>query len=106
MADLNLSPYSRFQETEVVEKDGNTTFGLWNRPDFLDISKLNKDEVVTVYVDNKYAGKPDVISYDLYDTPKLEWVIIMSNRPRDTVGFPKAGTILKVPSREVVLRGI
>jgi hypothetical protein len=95
---------SRFAETEVIMVNNVTTYGLWVRPDVVNPDDLNQEDIVTYAVDQATAGRPDLISNQQYGTPFLEWVIVMFNRPLNTLGWPKAGTVIKFPSKQAVRR--
>lgn len=95
---------SRFKETETVIKDGRETFGLWTRPTYLFEENLEDEEIIRIQVTQDIAGRPDLISIQQYETSFLDWVIVMFNRPADTLGWPRAGTIIKVPNRNALDR--
>lgn len=103
---LEVDSLSRFKDTEALVKDNVETFGLWVRPDFLKPGNLKEEEIITISVDQKFAGRPDTISQEYYNTPYLEWVVIMFNKPLNTVGWPEAGSVIRIPVREQVIRGI
>lgn len=97
---------SRFFQTEPVIRNGIETFGLWSRPDFLVPSNLNDDDLVKISVDGSLAGRPDLIALQEYETPLLEWVVVMFNRPLNPLGWPQVGTVIKIPKRSAVTRNI
>ena len=104
MADIRIDSLSRFRETETIHKDSVDTFGLWVRPAFLDERNLNEEDIIKVNIDQSRAGRPDLIANEFYETSLLEWIVVMFNRPLNTLGWPRAGTIIKIPSRTAVLR--
>jgi hypothetical protein len=87
-------------------RDGKVSYGLWKRYDFLDENKLNEDEILTINIDQSTAGRPDVIAEEYYESPLLEWVVVMFNRPQDPINWPVAGSVIRIPTRGAVLRGI
>ena len=101
---ISLDSTSRFRETEPVIKDRRETFGLWNRPEQLIEENLNEEEMIRLVIDQRTAGRPDIISQEQYGTPFYDWIIIMFNRPQNTMGFPRAGTVIKIPTSAVVRR--
>ena len=100
---LDLDSTSRFRQTQPINKDGKVTFGLWVRPDALKKENMTQDQIRKFNVTQETAGRPDLISYKAYGTPYLDWVIIMHNRPINTLNWPKAGTQIEVPVKSVVL---
>jgi hypothetical protein len=103
---LLFNSTSRFKNTEPIVVDGKETLGRWVRPDFLKEGALQEQDIVRLNIDQKYAGRPDVIATDLYGTPSLDWVITMYCRPINTLGWPRAGTVIKVPSTAAVQRSL
>lgn len=101
---IQTNSLSRFNETEPIVRDGVSTFGLWIRPDVINIKDINEQDLVTIKVDQRHAGRPDVIANEQYGTSFLEWVVVMFNRPLNPLGWPQAGTIIKIPNRQVVSR--
>ncbi len=101
---IETSSFSRFTETEAIVRDGKENFGRWVRPDFLKPDLLAEEEIFTLFIDGAFAGRPDLIADDLYDSPFFEWVLIMFNKPKDTLGWPESGDTIKYPSRTVVLQ--
>ena len=95
---------SRFKEADFIRKDGIDTFGLWVRPTFLIEENLEDEDIIKVNIDQSRAGRPDQIANEFYGTPLLEWVVVMFNRPLNTLGWPQAGTVIKIPTRITVFR--
>lgn len=80
-------------------------YGMMKRFDFLDKDSINDNDVVSIAIDGRTAGRPDVISFRLYGTPLFKWVLILFNNvinPFD--GWPQNGTVIKAPSRNAVWR--
>lgn len=103
---IELSSFSRFNGTEAFIRDGKEVFGRWARPDFLNEDKLNENDISKVFIDNTLAGRPDLIANQAYGTPFLEWVIIMFNNPKDLLGWPKAGTVIKVVNKNKIITNV
>ena len=103
---LDLPSTSRFTQTPIIIRNNKETFGRWVRPDFLDESLLNEDQIITISINSTLAGRPDVIADREYGSPFLEWVVVMFNRPKDTIGFPRIGTVIKLPEASLVALNI
>jgi hypothetical protein len=99
---ITVDSLSRFGSTEIVSKNGIISFGLWNRYNFTNLNDLPEEDVTTIQINQNFAGRPDLIANEYYGSPYLEWIVTMSNRPLDPLGFPKAGTIIKIPKRGAV----
>lgn len=58
------------------------------------------DELITV--GTKYEGRPDLLSYDRYGTPRLWWVFVLRNmnKIKDPLEDFTADLQIYVPSRE------
>jgi hypothetical protein len=103
---INTDSNSRFKFSESVIIDGKETFGMWKRPNFMKIENVPDTEVTYLAIDQSTAGRPDLISGLMYGTPLLEWVVIMFNKPLNPIGWPKAGTVIQLPSTSVVRNGL
>lgn len=93
MADYeNTSPYSA---TPV----GRETLGLLNKRLF----EFMQDDVL-YEIDSFYEHRPDLLSYDLYGTPKLWWCF--QHRNMDTITDPiwsfTAGTLIRIPKKSTL----
>lgn len=102
-----MTDFLRFGNTEKTIVDGKETYGLWNQPPWLK-EKPDDSDMVSYVVPSNHDGRPDLISYEFYGTPLLSWVIIAFNArffhsdARDVLGWPKTGTLLKMPTRSLV----
>lgn len=103
---IQLEDFSRFKFSEPIVRDGKETFGRWHRPDFLRIENIPENEIGILNINQSLAGRPDLISQQLYGTPLLMWVVVLFNRPLNPTGWPKAGTIIRVPSSKVVYSNV
>lgn len=63
---------------------------------------------VPYQVDPVYNFRPDLLSNDIYDTPKLWWVFAMRNpnELRDPIFDFVAGNIIMVPSTDSVKKAL
>lgn len=96
--------FMRFKNTPlIVSVDGNNTYGLFKKYSFLDEANLDENDIVKVVVDSTIAGRPDLISSNLYSTTIYDWIIIMFNKVQNPLNWPKVGDIIKAPKRSVVL---
>jgi hypothetical protein len=55
----------------------------------------------TYTIENQYENRPDLLSYDLYGTPKLWWVFVQRNMDvlKDPIYDFKPGTKIKLPKK-------
>jgi hypothetical protein len=97
---INQIRNARFNESMPIIFDGKESFGMWKKPKFLDGRPF--EETVEYVVDNTKAGRPDLISDEIYGTPQLYWVVISAMRPMVTTNWPNAGDVLKLPSSSEV----
>jgi hypothetical protein len=69
--------------------------GVWRSPG---ISPSTTDEFITV--SQRYLHRPDLLSYDLYGTPRLWWVFALLNQDsiKDPIYDLEPGIELRVPS--------
>lgn len=59
-----------------------------------------KDDIIYT-IENKYHNRPDLLSYDLYGTPRLWWVFAQRNMEiiKDPVYDFQAGTQIHLPKK-------
>jgi hypothetical protein len=96
---IDLPSDSRYKLTEaVVTRDGQETFGIMGKFDFLDSEKY-----IEYKIPAGFAGRPDLISNEVYGTPSFYWVVIMFNRPRNPLRWPSVGDIIRLPVNSVVI---
>lgn len=100
---IEKEPQSRFNLSTPIIFDGVETFGLLTQFPFLDPNNLQPSDIVTLTITADLAGKPWAIANQLYNSPVLDWVIVLFNKPLNPVGWPKIGTVIKAPSNSVVL---
>lgn len=92
-----IHPYSRFNSHPLFQdpETGNTFIGSWSPP-FFPLKSTDKSMMVTY----QYAFRPDIISYEYYNTPLLAWVICYVNdisNPYDKVTGIIPGMVLRIP---------
>ncbi len=103
---IQIDDDSRFSDTMPIIYDGRETFGVWRPQEFFDIDPDDETKVGKLVVKNDRAGRPDLISQDLYGTVRLYWVIIMFNKPKNPFGFPQTGTTIRYPFKDLVLANL
>lgn len=91
---------SRYFETSLINFNGKKTFGLFEPPQW--IRALTNDQLYNLSIPSEFEGRPDLISNRLYGSPNLYWVILWINQPLQPFGWPKAGSIIRYVSPEVV----
>lgn len=104
-----ISEFSRFNGTERTIIRGNETFGAWAQQSWLKVKP--DDRFIKVFqVDNRYDGRPDLISDDVYNTPLLSWVLIAFNAihyndklARSAFRWPRSGSTIYYPSDVIVI---
>lgn len=100
-------PQSRFRLSKaVVTTTGAETFALMTKHFFLDSKNLRDDQITSVEITPDLAGKPWAIADKLYNSPMLDWVIILFNRPLNPVNWPQIGTVIKAPIQSIVLPNV
>ena len=64
------------------------------------------DQVYTV--ERTYAFRPDLLSYDLYGTPRLWWVFAQRNPDKleEPIYDFKPGVVIKLPKKENLLKDL
>src|SRR3982751_3854099 len=87
--------------TSVVNK---RSVGWWERNP--DISAQADDDIIIQSLPVVYAGRPDLLSFDLYENNNLEWIILQSNKIVDINEEFVAGVKLRVPSKRRVFSNI
>ncbi len=102
MAELFKST-SRFKLTDPIEFNGHITVGLMKKFTFLDKTKLDDGDILKIEVQNNRAGRPDLISEDIYGTTLFKWVIILFNNVTNPLaGWPRGSSVIEAPSRDAV----
>ena len=99
---IEVDDFSRFAETQTVVTDNTEVFSRWTMPNLL-VRPLRDDEKRTLVITAAREGRPDLISFDLYRTTKLDWLIIALNRPNDTLNWPRAGDVIEVIDPSVAI---
>ena len=67
-----------------------------------------EDDDQSYTIERTYAYRPDLLSYDLYGTPRLWWVFTQRNPDQieDPIYDFKPGVIVKLPKKENVLKDL
>jgi hypothetical protein len=92
---------SRFRYTPLVTtRSGNDTYGLVSGFDAL--KNMTDDQYDSWVVLNNFEGRPDLIAFEFYTNPQLEWVIVFANRSLNTLNWPKTGDLIKIPKKPFV----
>ena len=100
-----FSSRSRFKNTQLTIVDGKETVGVWKKPTFL-TQELPNQYVGNYTVTSDTSGRPDLISYQLYDSPYYDWVLLSFNNVTDTLNWPSTGLVIKYPSISVINAGV
>lgn len=95
--DNNKSRYLQGGETQILEK----RLGWWERK----IIPKRDDDLKFVITD-KYVGRPDLISYDVYQTPDLMWLVLQYNNILDPTLEIVEGKELTLPTPSRVILSI
>lgn len=103
MTDLFKST-SRFKNTELISINGNIMPAMMKKFDFLQKDKLTDDQIVKIEINNDRAGRPDLISNDLYGTVLFKWILYLFNNVQNPFGWPKASTVIEAPTSAAVWR--
>ncbi len=87
------SVYYRTQQT-------STYLGYWVPP-----AVVPTDTDVLIEITPRYESRPDLLSFDLYGTPRLWWIFSMINPDllRDPINDMKAGLQIYVPTKTTVI---
>lgn len=79
----------------ALTPQNNYSLGYWNPPD---VRPTNTDSFLVL--SQKYRHRPDLLSADLYGTPRLWWVFQMVNPNvlKDPIYDMQPGIELRIPS--------
>lgn len=106
---MSIAPdhQSRFRfSTPIVTLEGRETFALMSKHFFLNPANLTDDQVQSIEITPELAGRPWLIADQLYNSPILDWVIVLFNKPLNPVNWPLIGTVIKAPIQSVVLPNV
>lgn len=106
---MSIAPdhQSRFRfSTPIVTTNGHETYALMSKHFFLNPANLDESEIQSVEITPDLAGKPWAIADKLYNSPVLDWVIVLFNKPLNPVNWPAIGTVIKAPIQSVVLPNV
>jgi hypothetical protein len=99
-------PHSRFLLSNPIIHNGVEAFGIMTKHFFLDQNNLKDDQIISVEITPDLAGKPWAVANKLYNSPVLDWVIVLFNRPINPVNWPYIGTVIKAPIESVVVPNV
>lgn len=88
--DISNSRYSQGGSTEVK----GSMIGWWERKP---LSKSPLD--VTFTITKRYAGRPDLVAFDMYGKTTLMWVVLQYNTILDITEDFKEGAVITLPTR-------
>lgn len=101
---IAVSQHSRFQDSEPIIHNGSETFGLMTKPYFLNPKNLDPNtEIINLTITPDLAGKPWMIADQVYNSPILDWVVVLFNKPLNPVGWPVNGAVIRLPISGIVL---
>jgi hypothetical protein len=86
--------------------DGKETFGLWVEPAFLKREFDEQRDIIRIQIDARRAGRPDLIAEEVYGSFAFFWVLIAFNRPKNPIGWPPIGIVIRAPLKEIVLANL
>ena len=92
-----LHQHSRFNNHPIyVDPDtGDKFIGAWSPPDI-----PYKDSDKTIQISQENAYRPDILSYNYYNTPLLGWLLCIVNgvsNPWDKTDGLYPGRVLRIP---------
>ena len=88
---------------------GNTKYSETGELDILAIRPVAaEDDDILYTIEPQYSFRPDLLAYDLYDTPKLWWVFAQRNMDiiKDPVFDFIAGTKIYLPKKSALKPGL
>jgi hypothetical protein len=94
--------YSRFKLSEKIIYDDNITIGRWRRYRFLR-TRPKQSAIFNFRVTSALEGRPDLIADRIYGIPSLDWVLLAFNNVRETLNWPKTGSIIEYPTSTIIL---
>jgi hypothetical protein len=97
-------------DMKLVEYDSRSPYYYTRQEsqqiDYLDVwtpisIQPNPDDMM-VRLENRHAGRPDLLSYDLYGTPSLWWVFALRNPDviKDPIYDFKPDLVIYAPQRQ------
>lgn len=83
---------------------GGSTVDYGNRLGWWERNILPKSETdINVIITPKYAKRPDLVAYDMYGSPQLQWLVLQYNNIIDVSTEMMEGKTLVLPTKERVL---
>lgn len=94
---------SRFRKTGLIQtRSGKDTYGIMSGYD--ELKNISEENYRMYYVEAGYEGRCDLIAFQQYGDPHLEWVLVFANRVKNPFNWPKAGETIKLPNSSYVRR--
>jgi len=91
---------SRFKYTTLyTDANDDTFFGTWKIPEVQDTT-----DFIYYQIKASDIGRLDLLAYDYYGDPTLDWVIMDFNNIVDPIFGVFVGQKIKIPSKDQVLR--
>ena len=87
----------RFNQGGTVDVIGNR-LGWWER---LNFTRSPLD--VTITLTRKYAGRPDLLAYDMYGRATLQWFVLQYNNVSDLTEDFIEGSKITLPTKSRLL---
>lgn len=95
-------PQVIYDRSSIYSRTPQTTsyLGYWVPP-----AVGPADTDVLIELTSRYEGRPDLLSFDLYGTPRLWWVFAMINPDliRDPLSDMRSGLQIYVPTKTAVI---
>lgn len=99
---IDYNENSRFRKSKPIAVSGVETQGRWVRPGWL-VERPSADKVRRYRVPSEHEGRPDLIAQSVYGSSELDWVLLVFNGVRDTLNWPRAGSVIEYPIDSVVV---
>ena len=98
----------------MSQKYSNTSpyFETAEQADYLDVlnprTLTAEDDDQSYTIERTYAYRPDLLSYDLYGSPRLWWVFAQRNADQleDPIYDFKPGVTIQLPKKENLLKDL
>lgn len=95
-----------YANTSPWNKTGTTNLGA------LDVLRIRpipaRADDIQYIIEAQYTHRPDLLSYDLYDTPKLWWVFAQRNMNiiKDPIYDMIPGTTIFLPQKDLLKKAL
>lgn len=85
---------NRYSLFKIVEVDNNDEYDLLSS----NLSFMNLSTATTFRVPQAAVGRPDLISFKMYETTEYWWLILVHNDIIDPIDELYTGRVLEIPS--------